>query len=99
AFDVVDLPLAGFADEIVMDHRVGGILAGSAMATERSCQGRLVGVLLLRRHRERLDVRLLRVGDGIEIDRPDVAFGAYARRFSPIARSATSTDILLLPPC
>ena len=27
----------------------------------------------LRDHRERFDIRLLRIGDGIEIDRPDVA--------------------------
>jgi len=87
ALDVVDLPLGALAHELVAYGPVGGLARWRVAAFYRDGKGGLVGLLLFDGHLERLDVRFLRVGDGIEVDRPTSPFGVWASAF---AQSATS---------
>jgi hypothetical protein len=65
--------LAGVAHEIEAHGPVGRLGGLCAPAGEGDRDGRLLRLALLRDRLERLHIRLLRIGDGIEIDRPDVA--------------------------
>jgi hypothetical protein len=60
---------------------VGGVLAYVPLvAFDRDGEGRLAGFLLLDSHP---DVGILRIGDGIEIDRSAVSLGRARVRLGP----------------
>jgi len=68
---------------MVADGVIGGFGARRAMACDGDCDYRLLGFLLLRDRLKRFDIRLLRIGDGIKIHRPDVALGRVGIGLGP----------------
>jgi hypothetical protein len=78
--------LAGVADEIVTHGQIGRLGPRALMAFDRDGDDRLSGFLLFRDHLERLHVRVLRVGDGVEIHRRDIAFARAGVGLGPERR-------------
>ena len=71
--DIVDLPLAGVAHEMVADGVVGGLWRAAPWPATVTAMTALSASSCSATSAERFDVRLLRIGDGVEIHRPDVA--------------------------
>src|SRR4051794_27657626 len=72
AANVVDLPVAAVTHEIVADGGVRGVAPGSVVAGDGHRDGCAGGIQFLGAYREGFDVGVLRVGDGVEINRSDV---------------------------